>query len=112
MLNIDQHLERVGQCHREEVKLVQSHLILSNTLEKSREQRSIPVKESAAGGLSYVPFPVGDDIDLPSVEVEALLLFFFKDVIKDETLAVVDYCFSQKIETSIQTLSDCLSQVS
>jgi hypothetical protein len=37
MLNVNQHLEWVGQCHREKVELVQSHLILSNTLEKSWE---------------------------------------------------------------------------
>jgi hypothetical protein len=94
MLNIDQHLKWICQCYSEEIQLVQSHLIFIDALEKRGEQRSVPVKESATGRFAHIPLPVGYNIDLPGVGVKALLLFFFKDVIEDQALAMVDHSFS------------------
>jgi len=94
MLNIDQHLKRICQRYSKEIQLVQSHLVFIDALEKGGEQRSVPVKEPASGRLAHIPLPVGYNIDLPGVEVKALLLFFFKDVIEDQALAMIDHSFS------------------
>jgi hypothetical protein len=112
MLNIDQHLKWICQCYSEEIQLVQSHLIFIDALEKRGEQRSVPVKESATGRFAHIPLPVGYNIDLPGVGVKALLLFFFKDVIEDQAFAMIDYSFSKQVEASVQTLSNCTSQIS
>lgn len=95
MLNIDQHLKWICQCYSEEVQLVQSHLVSIDALEKGGEQRSVPVKESASGRLAHIPLPIGYNIDLPGEEVKSLLLFFFKDVIEDQALAMINHSFSK-----------------
>jgi hypothetical protein len=95
MFNIDQHLKWICQCYSEEIQLVQSHLIFIDALEKRGEQRSVPVKESASGRLAHIPLPIGYNIDLPGEEVKSLLLIFFKDVIEDQALAMINHSFSK-----------------
>lgn len=67
MLDVDQHVEWVVQCHEEVVQLVQSVLVGCYLLEEDGEQRAVPIQESASGGFSDIPLPVGDDVDHPSV---------------------------------------------
>jgi hypothetical protein len=95
MFNIDQHLKWICQCYSKEIQLVQSHLIFIDALEKRGEQRSVPVKESASGRLAHIPLPIGYNIDLPGEEVKSLLLIFFKDVIEDQALAMINHSFSK-----------------
>ena len=69
MPDVLEHINGVTQGHKEVVQLIQSLLIVNDLLEEGREQRATPVEEPAPCGLSDIGFPVGNHVDLPSMEV-------------------------------------------
>lgn len=69
MPDVLEHINGITQGHQEVVQLVQSLLIVNDLLEESWEQRTTPIEEPAPCRLSHIGLPVGNDIDLPGMEV-------------------------------------------
>ena len=70
MLDVHQHVEWIIQSHQEVIQLVQSLLVMRDSLEEHGEEGSVPVQESASSGFSHIPFPVSNDVNPPEIDIQ------------------------------------------
>ena len=106
MLDIVEHVEGVLQRHQEVVHLVEAMPVSDDLLEEQGEERSVPVKESAARCFAHDHFPAAHHLQLVIPVLDLLELALVEYVSVDQAQAVRNYRLPELIVAALVALND------